>query len=396
MTQSLQGIRILDLTRLLPGPFIAQLLVDMGAEVIKVETPTAGDYSRLAAPEMGFGGLFEMINQGKKSVAVNYRNPRGRDVFLKLVATADVVIESFRPGVMDRMKLGYETLRAIKPDLIFCALSGYGQEGPYSKRAGHDLNYAAISGALSLNTVEGEPPHVYGLTVADLSGAMLAGLAILGALLNRQKSGEGAYLDVALLDGILSWMIPMGGAPFFRGIPVTGGTLPLQGGLACYNVYETGDGKFISLGALEPTFWGDFCKVTGRNDLLTRRFDRAVKEDVAAIFKGGSLADWLEAFSGSDGCVEPVLSFEEALAHPQVRARGFVREENGRPAGLNSPFVYGSGEARPAPGLGEHTREILGEILSSAELDELTKSGVIEKRELSSSRTGDKAREDSD
>ncbi|MEW6085698.1 MAG: CaiB/BaiF CoA-transferase family protein [Chloroflexota bacterium] len=380
MTQPLQGIRILDLTRLLPGPFITQLLADMGAEVIKVETPIAGDYARLTPPEMGLGGLFEMINQGKKSISINYRNPRGRDVFLKLVATADVIIESFRPSAAERMKIDFETLRVIKPDLIYCALSGYGQNGPMSKRAGHDLNYSALSGALSLNALEGGAPHVYGLTVADLSGAMLAGISILGAIIGRQERGEGAFLDVALLDGILSWMMPMAGAAFFSGIPVTGGTLPLQGGLACYNVYETADGKYISLGALEPAFWGDFCKVTGRNDLLPRQFDRAIKDEVAAIFKGQTLANWLEAFSGSDGCVEPVLSFEEALAHPQVRARGFVRMDKGRPVGLNSPFAYGSAEARPVPGLGAHTHEVLGEILSAEELDELSQSGVIGKR----------------
>ncbi len=394
MTQPLQGIRILDLTRLLPGPFVTQLLADMGAEIIKVETPTAGDYARLAPPEMGLGGLFEAINQGKKSVAVNYRNARGRETFLKLVATADVVIESFRPGTAERMKIDYETLRTVKPDLIYCALSGYGQTGPFAKRAGHDLNYAAISGALSLNAAEGKPPQVYGLAVADLSGAMMAGMSILGALLNRQKTGEGAYLDAALLDGILAWMIPMAGAPFFSGVPVTGGTLPLQGGLACYNVYETADGKFISLGALEPTFWSDFCKVTRRNDLLTRQFDRAVKDEVAAVFKGKSLAAWLDAFSDTDGCVEPVLSFEEALTHPQVRARGYAREEKGRLAGLNSPFAYGSGEARPAPKLGEHTREILAEILSAEELDELSQAGIIGKRSLASSRI--KKQSDSD
>lgn len=377
MIQPLNGIRILDLTRLLPGPFITQLLADLGAEVIKVETPTAGDYSRLAPPEMGLGDLFEAINQGKKSVAINYRNPRGREAFLKLAASADVVIESFRPGAAERMKIDHETLRAIKPDLIYCALSGYGQTGPYSRRAGHDINYTAISGALSLNASNGEVPHVYGLTVADLSGAMLAGLAILGTIIGRQKSGEGAYLDVALFDGILSWMIPMAGAPFFSGIPLMGGTLPLQGGLACYNVYETADGKYISLAALEPTFWSDFCKVTGRNDLLPRQFDRTIKEEVRRIFKQRSRAEWLEAFLSTDGCVEPVLSFEEALAHPQVRARGFVREENGRAVGLNSPFVFAHREARRAPGLGEHTRDILGDFLTPEELHELTQDGIV-------------------
>lgn len=380
MIQPLKGIRILDLTRLLPGPFLTQLLADLGAEVIKVETPTAGDYARLAPAEMGLGGLFEMINQGKKSVAVNYRNPRGREAFLKLVGTADVVIEGFRPGAVERYKIGYETLKAIKPDLIYCSLSGYGQEGPLSRRAGHDLNYAAISGALALNAKEGHAPIPFGITIADLSGAMLAGLAILSAVIGKQTTGNGAYLDMALFDGMLALMIPQAGAAYFSGVPFASGTLPLQGGLACYNIYETADGKFLTLAALEPTFWTDFCRVTDREDLVKRQFDRAIKAEVESIFKAKPLAEWLEAFSNTDGCVEPVLSFDEMLAHPQVRARGFVREENGRAVGLNSPFVFAHGEKRPAPTLGEQTREVLGEFFSMEELDELAASGVIGKQ----------------
>jgi len=377
MYQPLTGIRILDLSRLAPGPYLTQLLADLGAEVIKVETPTAGDYARLAPASMGWGKTFEMINQGKKSIAINYRNARGREVFLRLVATADVVLEGFRPGTVERLKIDYESLRVIKPDIIFCALSGYGQDGPYRSRAGHDLNYTAISGALSLNANAGKPPVPYGLTVADLSGAMLAGFAILSALVGRQRNGEGAYLDMALFDGILSWMTPQAGAAFFSGLPVAGGTLALHGGLACYNIYETADGKYLTLGALEPTFWSDFCKIIGRNDLLSRQFDRTVKEDVAIIFKQRPLAEWLDAFSATDGCVEPILSFEEMLSHPQVRARGFVREENGKPVGLNTPFVFARGTQRSVPGLGEHTTAILKDILSDQELEELTSKGII-------------------
>ena len=378
MYQPLSGIRILDLSRLSPGPYLTQLLADLGAEVIKVETPTTGDYARFIPAKMGLGKMFEMINQGKKSVAINYRNPRGREVLMRLTATADVVLESFRPRTAARWKIDYESLRVVKPDLIYCALSGYGQNGPYRQRAGHDLNYTAISGALSLNAVEGQPPTPYGVTVADLSGAMLAGIAILSALVGRQNSGQGTYLDVALLDGVLSWMMPLAGAAFFSGLPVTGGTLALHGGLACYNVYETADGKYLSLGALEPTFWSDFCKITGRNDLLSRQFDRTIKGEVAATFKQRTLAAWLEIFSASDGCVEPVISFEEMLSHPQVKARGFVREENGRPVGLNTPFVFARGDRkRTAPGLGEHTNTVLGDILSKQELEDLTNSGII-------------------
>lgn len=377
MYQPLNGIRILDLSRLVPGPYLTQLLADLGAEVIKVETPLAGDYARLIPAEMGLGKMFEMINRGKKSVAINYRNPRGREVFLRLASTADVLLEGFRPGAMARWKIDYETIRTVNGAMIYCSLSGYGQEGPYRQRAGHDLNYLAISGALSLNAREDQPPVPYGVAVADLSGAMLASIAILSALVARQKDGKGAYLDVSLLDGALSWMTPQAGAAFFSGLSVKGGKLALSGGLACYNIYETADGKYLSLGALEPTFWSDFCKVTGRNDLLPRQFDRSIKDEVANIFKGRTLDAWLEAFSNSDGCVEPVLSFEEMLSHPQVRARGFVHEKDGQPVGLNTPFVFARRPKRPAPKLGEHTNAVLGEILSEGELEELANSGII-------------------
>jgi crotonobetainyl-CoA:carnitine CoA-transferase CaiB-like acyl-CoA transferase len=377
MIQPLAGIRILDLTRLLPGPFLTQLLADLGAEVVKVETPTAGDYARHTPADMQLGGLFETINRGKKSIAVNYRNPRGREVFLKLVETADVVIESFRPGAAERFKIGYETLKEINARLVYCALSGYGQSGPYSKKAGHDLNYSAVSGALSLNARAGEAPIPFGATIADLSGAMLAGMAVLGALVGRQTSGQGAYLDVALLDGVYALMMPLAGAAHFSGLPVQAGTLPLLGGLACYNIYETSDGKHITLGALEPTFWMDFCKVTDRADLIPRQFDRTIRADVAAIFKGRSLADWLNAFASSDGCVEPVLSFAEALENPQMRARGYVREEDGRAVGLNSPLVFTHGSPRVAPGWGEHTDDLLQDLLGEEELEALKKDGIV-------------------
>ena len=382
MYQPLTGIRILDLSRLAPGPYLTQLLADLGAEVIKVETPTVGDYARMIPAEMELGNMFDMINQGKKSVAINYRNPHGRDVFMRLTATADVILENFRPGTAERLKIDYQTLCDVKPDLIYCALSGYGQQGPYSHRAGHDLNYSAISGALALNAKEGQAPVPYGVTVADLSGAMLAGLAILSALVGRQSNKQGAYLDVSLLDGILSWMAPQAGAGFFSGLEVKGGTLALHGGLACYNIYETADGKHLTLGALEPTFWSDFCKVTGRNDLLSRQFDRTIKNKVAVIFKQRTLSEWLDAFSASDGCVEPVNSFEEMLAHPQVKARGFVREENGQPVGLNTPFVFAHGTKRAIPELGEHTNEILRDILNQQEMEELTSKGIIGARKI--------------
>lgn len=377
-TLPLAGIRVLDFSRLLPGPYLTQLFADLGAEVIKIETPRVGDYTRIAPPEMGLGKMFDAINRGKKSVAVNYRNPQGKEILLKLAATADVVLEGFRPGVVNRWGMDYESVRKVKPDIVYCSLSGYGQEGPYRDRAGHDLDYLAIGGALALNGRSGKAPVPYGLPVADLAGGMLAAIAILGALVGRGRNGGGMYLDMALLDGVLSWMAPLASAAFFSGIEVSAGSLPLLGGLPCFNIYETADGKHLALGIVEPRFWSDFCRVTGRSDLLGRQFDRSTGPEIAAIFQTLTREEWLSAFAGTDACVEPVNSFEEMLVHPQVQARGYVREQNGEPVGLDTPFVFARRETDPAPALGQHTREVLSELgLESARIDELAGQGII-------------------
>lgn len=370
--QPLSGIRILDFSRLLPGPYLTQLLAYLGAEVIKIETPTAGDYTRFAPPEMGMGEMFEMVNRGKKSVGLNYRNPRGREIFMKLAEHADVILESFKPGSMKKWRIDYESIKAIKPDIVYCSLSGYGQKGPYSQRAGHDLNYLAVGGALALNARANEKPVPYGLPAADLSGAMLAAVSILSALIGRKAGGQGAYLDVALLDGVISCMTPLAGGAFFGGLGIGAGSHSLLGGQPCFDVYETSDGKYLTLAIVEPTFWSEFCRVTNRNDLLSRQFDRSIRHEIEAIFHQRTREEWLKIFEGIDGCVEPVNSFEEMLAHPQVKARGYVREENGRASGLDSPFVFARPEMQSAPRLGEHTRPILQEVgISEQEIQEL-------------------------
>ncbi len=360
--QPLSGIRILDLSRLLPGPYLTQLLADLGAEVIKVETPLAGDHARLAPPEMGLGNMYETINQGKKSLALNYRNPRGRELFLQLAATADVVLEGFRPTIADKYGIGYEAVRAVKPNIVYCSLSGYGQEGPYQQRAGHDFNYLSIGGAFSLNGRPGECPVPYGLPVADLSGGMLAAIAILGALVGRERNGQGMYLDMALLDGVISWMTPLALSAYFSGLEVGAGTHPLLGGRAFFNIYETSDGKYLTLAAIEPHFWGDFCRTMGRADWIERQYDPTLSAEVEAIFRQKTRAEWLALFAGSDACVEPVNSVEEMLADPQVWARGHVHLKDGKPVGMASPFVFVRRERSPAPALGADTRALLQEI----------------------------------
>lgn len=372
------GFRVLDLSRLLPGPYLTQLLSDLGAEVVKIEPPLAGDYARLAPPELGLGGLFETVNAGKKSLALNYRHPRGREIFLALARSADVVLEGFRPGAVDHWGIGYEATRAVNPRIVYCSLSGYGQTGPYRDRPGHDLNYNAVGGTLGLNAPSGGGrPATYGVPIADLGGGMLAAIAILSALLGRERGGQGLYLDVSLLDGALSWVAPLAGSAFFGGSEVEGGKLPLGGGLGCYSVYETADGNYLSLGTLEPHFWKNFCETIERPDLTTRQLDPGLGAELTEIFRRQTRDEWLALFAGKDTCLEAVNSFDEMLAHPQVRARGFVREENGKPVGLNSPFVFAPRQRPPAPRLGEHTREILQDIYKENELAELASLGVI-------------------
>ena len=374
----LSGIRILDLSRLLPGPYLTQLLADLGAEVIKVETPLAGDHARLAPPEMGLGNMYETINHGKKSLALNYRNPRGRELFLQLAVTADVVLEGFRPTIADKYGIGYEAVSAVKPDIVYCSLSGYGQEGPYKQRAGHDFNYLSIGGALSLNGRTGEKPIPYGLPVADLSGGMLAAIAILGALVGRERSGQGMYLDIALLDGVISWLTPLALSAYFSGLDVRASTHPLLGGRAFFNVYETSDGKYLTLAAIEPHFWGDFCKTIGRSDLIERQFDLALSTEIETIFKQKTRAEWLDQFAVNDACVEPVNSVEEMLVDPQVQARGHVRMVGGKPVGMRSPFVFARVERSPAPALGADTRALLAEIgVSDEEIGALVEHKII-------------------
>ncbi len=380
-TFPLKGILVVDMSRLLPGPFLTQMLADLGAEVVKVETPLVGDYARMVPPETGLGGLFEAVNGGKKSLAVNYRRKEGREILHRLVARADVFVEGFRPGAVERWGLDYETLREINPRLVYLSLSGYGQSGPYRDRAGHDLNYQAIGGSLGLNGLAGGPPVPPSIPLADLGGATFGALAILAALLGRERSGQGMYLDVALMDAVVAWMAPLAGGPYFaHGTRPRRGQMPLAGGLPCFNVYETADGRYLSLAALEPQFWSAFCQTVGHPEWLPRQWEPALYDEIAAVFRTRPLEAWLAAFEGVEACLEPVLDYEETLTHPQVKHRGLVLEDKaGRPVGIAPPFPFLPRRQRPpAPALGEHSREILRRLgYEEGEINALVAKRVI-------------------
>ncbi|HYV04751.1 MAG TPA: CoA transferase, partial [Blastocatellia bacterium] len=280
MQQALKGIRVLDLSRMLPGPYCSMMLGDLGAEVIKVEEPKIGDPTRHTRPLVdGQSAAFAQVNRNKKSIAIDLKQPAGRELFLKLAATADCILEQFRPGVVDRLGVGYNKVAEINPRIVYCSLTGFGQDGPHRDRSGHDLNYLALSGVLGLTTDEKGKPVIPGVQIADLAGGMIAGFAILAALLARERTGQGQYVDVSMFDVMVS-MLPIPAAHHFGGRTISvGGKYVLSGAYPFYNVYEASDGKYMTLGALEPKFWANFCRTIGREELIARQFDEGASRD---------------------------------------------------------------------------------------------------------------------
>ena len=381
----LETLRVLDLTRLLPGPFCSMLLADMGCDVVKVEKPGRGDYMRYYPPlRNGQSVAFNAINRNKRSLTLNLKSDAGRDLFKRLAARADVVIEGNRPGVMERLGVGWEELRHANPKLVMCSITGFGQDGPWAQRAGHDLNYMAIAGALGLNAAPGGPPHPLGVQVADIgAGAQGAATAILGALLEVSLGAEGRHLDVSMTDGALSWLAVALAQVREEGEVPARAELRLTGRYACYRVYETRDGRFYSVGALEPKFWEELCAVFERPDLVERQYMEgdeqvALQREVAAIFATRTRDEWQALLGARDVCCEPVLELDEVREHPQLLARGLVNEES---SGLEVAPAVPAGpdwRRRDPPGLGEHTAEILAEVgVDDARLEELRTAGAV-------------------
>ncbi len=338
----LDKIRVLDLTRLLPGGYCTLLLADLGADVIKIEAPGRGDPLR-SFPAGAV--LFSALNRGKRSVGLRLKTPPGRKALLSLAAQSDVLVEGFRPGVMERLELGWEQLHEVNPRLVYCSLTGYGLSGPLRTRAGHDLNYLARSGALSLMPRAGGLPAIPAVQAADLGGAVTAAVAILAALVERAQRGKGRRLDVAMTTVVQSWIL----LPLATARVGASTMIDLTGGLPCYHVYEAKDG-FMTVAALETPFWLNFCDALGRKDLRERQADPTAIEEVAEIFKSRTRAEWVAFFGEKDVCVEPCLSLEEGLREG-VPDGAPMTVDGSRPT-----------NSRRAPAVGEHTAEVLREV----------------------------------
>jgi len=383
----LQGLRVLDLSRLLPGPYASLVLADLGADVVKLEDPAGGDYLRWMPPMAGEqSGWFHALNRNKRSLALDLRRPEGPAVLLRLARRFDVVVESFRPGVMDRLGVGYQALSRENPRIVLCSISGYGQDGPYRDRAGHDIDYVALAGVLAVNGPP-ERPVPLGVQVADVAGGSWPAVAgILAALLGRAATGRGAHVDIAMAEGALAMLALQQGAANARGTPLRRGGEQLNGGSACYAVYRAKGGGFVALGALEPRFFRTFCEAVGRPELAERQFDGdGPRAEIEAIFASRTRAEWGEFASRHEACVMPVLEGDEPRGDPQmVHRRSFVEVETpweGRAMpGLASPVRLRGLEAplRPAPRLGADTDEVLSESgFDASEVAALRGAGAL-------------------
>ena len=370
----LQDIRVLDMSRLLPGPFCTRLFADMGADVIKIEEPVKGDYSRDFVPRRGdFACWFMEVNRNKKSVALDLKNEEERRLFLELAKTAQVVVESYRPGVMKKLGVDFETVKQVNPKIVYCSITGYGKQGPLVKQADHDIGYQSLAGLISLSGEKDGKPSIPGVLAADMQASAMAGMSILAALHHAERTGEGQEISLSLFDTCLALVPGVSATYFGNGFVNMRGNNWLSGANPNYNVYRTKDGRYMSVGCLEEKFWKNLCGVLERPDLIPVIQDETkypwLKDELTAIIATKTMEEWVELAKGSDSCFAPVLNYDEALATGQAMADEMVLDVedpelgNYKTMGFVTKFSATPCQLyRRAPRLGEHTEEILGEI----------------------------------
>ncbi len=389
----LQGIRILDLTRLLPGPLGTMLMADMGAEVIKIENPTQPDYIRNFPPYInGESANYLAYNRSKKSILLNYQTPEGQQLFMDLVKTPDVVVEQFRPGMMDKMGIGYETAKVHNPKIIYVSITGYGQTGPYSHFAGHDLNYIAYAGILNVTGEPNEAPKMPGVQLADIAGGSYMGaIATLAALHARTQTGVGQQVDVSMTDAVMPLLSVVYAQFAANNQPQVRGRMPLSGGAPNYNIYQCQDNKYVTLGTLEPKFWGKFCDTIGKPEWKMYMAPQNEEEladyktRIGNFFFEKTQKEWEEFGKQHDLLISPINELIDLENDPQLIERQMIVETEHPTAGklknIGVPLKFSETAAKPAwaaPLLGEDTNEVFLELgISIEKMEELKEKKII-------------------
>ncbi|MEX0785284.1 MAG: CaiB/BaiF CoA-transferase family protein [Dehalococcoidia bacterium] len=386
---ALDDVRVLDLSRLAPGPFCSMLLADLGADVLLIEPPADSKAGQGAGIGRGMEA-YNALGRNKRSIVLNLRDEEARSVFYKLAESADVVLEGFRPGVVQRLGVDFETLKQKNPRIVYCSLSGYGQTGPYAGLVGHDINYISVGGALGMIGWPDQPPAIPMNIIADFAGGGLhAAYGILAALHARDRTGEGQYVDIAMSDGVLYLLASSVSGYYATGRAPERGATVLNGSVPHYNVYQCSDGGWISLGSLEPHFWVNLCKVMGREDFIPHQYDGAKRDEIFAHFreqfKSKTRDEWFEVLKQTDICAAPVYSLDEALSDPHNVARNMVVEVEHPEAGTVKQVGIGTklsgtpGAVRsPAPAPGQHTDDVLASLgFDATAIASLRERGVV-------------------
>lgn len=388
----MKGIKVLDCTRLLPYEYCTMILGDLGAEVLKIEEPKEGDYGRWGDSARSYESqVFVMANRNKKSMKLNLKHETGKEILKKLASTYDVLLESFRPGVMDRLGLGYKEIQKVNPDIIYCSSSGYGQSGPYKSKAGHDINYLSISGILSCTGQQTERPVLPGILIGDMAGGgIFTALVIISAVLGREKNGKGQFIDVCQTDLLTSLNILNLADALAKKKGRKARPVDLRGANLCYNTFKTSDGKFVALGAVESKFWENFCRAVGREDwipyhLLPYEEGSESTEELKALFAAKTQKEWVEVLKNLDVCFSPILTPDETLENRHLKERETFtpmddpeRGETvqvGFPARFSAPMNF---KRSPAPFFGQHTNAILAGLgYTESQMEILKKNGVV-------------------